>query len=74
MANTGPAQPEQRYAWINFEMDMIDIGRDGPKDVKHIASRIRRLMLERDNADEYWYHDEGHELIDFPNIDVLHDL
>lgn len=31
-------------------------------------------MLERDNADEYCYHDEGHELIDFPNTDVLHIL
>lgn len=33
MANTGPARPEQRYAWLNFEMEMIDIGGDDLKDV-----------------------------------------
>lgn len=74
VVNIAPAQPEQRYAWINFEMDMIDMGRDHLYDIKHIALRIQRLMLERDNTEEYWYHDEGHELIHFRNLEVIHVL
>ncbi|KAJ6781489.1 hypothetical protein PWT90_11173 [Aphanocladium album] len=75
VAGAGPAQPEQqRYTWVNFEMDMIDIGRDGLPDVKHMASRIQRLMLERDNANEYWWYEEGHELIGFRNLDAVHVL
>ncbi|KAJ3496651.1 hypothetical protein NLG97_g2502 [Lecanicillium saksenae] len=74
LATTVPAQTEHRYTWINFEMDMIDIGTDDLYYIKHVASRIRRLMLEQDNAEEGWYHWEGHELIDFRNIEVIHVL
>lgn len=62
----------QRYAWINFEMDMIDIGADHLATIKHIAPKIRRLKFERVNSCEYWYETEALELAHFCNVELFH--
>lgn len=67
-----PTAPEQRYAWINFEMDMIDLGTAYLEDVRSIAPKIRRLKFERSNGPEYWYHWESMNLTWFRNVELYH--
>ncbi|KAG8408036.1 hypothetical protein J3459_018271 [Metarhizium acridum] len=42
-------QPEERYTWINYDTDMIDIGLGYLETIQHIGSAIRRLRLNREN-------------------------
>ncbi|KAJ2976900.1 hypothetical protein NQ176_g4676 [Zarea fungicola] len=72
VAYTHPAPPGQRYAWINFDMDMIDLGVAFLENVKHIAPRIRRLKFERSNVSEYWYYEEADNLTWFDNVELYH--
>lgn len=67
-AHTAPA--EHRYASINFEMDIIDLGTALLDTVRNIAPRIRRLKFERSNGSEYWYHWESQNLTWLGNVEL----
>lgn len=64
--------PEERYAWINFEMDMIDLYQGFLDRLEHLKHRIRRLKFERCHSDEYWFHEESRNMIWFDNLEVCH--
>ncbi|CAN9298256.1 unnamed protein product [Alternaria alternata] len=71
---TGIYEPsiERRYVWLNFDIDMVDIGTSWLAYFQPIASNIKRLKFERENTDEYWYHSEKKKLKDFKNVEEIH--
>ncbi|CAN9446740.1 unnamed protein product [Alternaria alternata] len=73
---TGIYEPsiERRYVWLNFDIDMVDIGTSWLAYFQPIASNIKRLKFERENTDEYWYHSEKKKLKDFKNVEEIHVL
>lgn len=64
--------PEERYAWINFDMDMIDLYHDSLFRVEHLKDRIRQLRLERCPHDEHWFYEESPHMQWFENLQVCH--
>ncbi|KAG8410221.1 hypothetical protein J3458_018256 [Metarhizium acridum] len=64
-------QPEERYTWINYDTDMIDIGLGYLETIQHIGSAIRRLRLNRENS-EFWFWTESKDLEKFPNVVEYH--
>jgi hypothetical protein len=64
--------PEQRYVWLNLNIDMVDIRTSLFFDFKHIAPTIKRLKFERENTDEYFFHTENMKLLDFANVEEVH--
>lgn len=65
-----PRPSEVRYAWVNFDKDMIDIETDDLGTILHLWSRIRRLKLERDFSSSSWYHGEVQDLAYFRNLEM----
>ncbi|KAB2106612.1 hypothetical protein AG0111_0g4801 [Alternaria gaisen] len=63
---------ERRYVWLNFDIDMVDIGTSSLSDFKPIASNIKRLKFERENSNEFWFNTEKRELVDFKNVEEAH--
>ncbi|CAN9215241.1 unnamed protein product [Alternaria alternata] len=51
---TGIYEPsiERRYVWLNFDIDMVDIGTSWLAYFQPIASNIKRLKFERENTDD----------------------
>jgi hypothetical protein len=64
--------PEQRYVWINFDIDMVDIGVSEFRDFESIASKIKRLKFERENTDEFFYYTENQQLLKFVHAEEIH--
>lgn len=63
---------ERRYVWLNFNIDMVDIGTSEFGDFESIAPNIKRLKFERENSNEYWYNTEKRQLVDFKNVEEIH--
>jgi hypothetical protein len=63
---------ERRYVWLNFDIDMADIGNSYLSAFKPIASKIKRLKFERENSNEAWFNTEKRELKDFKNVEEIH--
>ncbi|CAN9345915.1 unnamed protein product [Alternaria alternata] len=63
---------ERRYVWLNFDIDMVDIGNSYLSAFKPIASKIKRLKFERENSNEAWFNTEKRELKDFKNVEEIH--
>ncbi|KAM3459116.1 hypothetical protein MY3296_000263 [Beauveria thailandica] len=66
---THPVGPEQRYAWINFDLDMIDLGQGDVDTVEHIAPRIRKLQFERRTKYGAWFWYAKNKSL-FENVEV----
>ncbi|KAJ2975821.1 hypothetical protein NQ176_g5303 [Zarea fungicola] len=64
--------PEERYAWINFDKDMIDLQQGQLKLVEHLKGRIHQLRFERCNCDDYWYYTESSNLCWFEKLEECH--
>lgn len=65
-------ETEQRYVWLNLDIDMIDIGKSGCRLFDHIAADIKLLKFERDYTDEYFYHVEAHQLSSLSRVEEIH--
>lgn len=70
--NGAPKDTEERYVWLNFDLDMVSIGDTDFRFFKSVAQMIKRLRFERDNSDEVWYRGESAELYIFVNVTEIH--
>ncbi|KAJ6193911.1 hypothetical protein J3E72DRAFT_406142 [Bipolaris maydis] len=68
----GPHDAEQRYVWLNLNIDMVDIGTTYFSLYKHIAPAIKRLKFSRENGNDFFYHTENKELEQFVNVQEIH--
>ncbi|TIC99840.1 hypothetical protein CH35J_005294 [Colletotrichum higginsianum] len=57
VSENGPQQ--ERYAWFNFDYDMLSIGKTDLHEFRAIAYQIRRLRLRRVISDEYFSRTES---------------
>ncbi|KAF2003788.1 hypothetical protein P154DRAFT_379813, partial [Amniculicola lignicola CBS 123094] len=64
--------PGIQYIWVNWEIDMIDIGPTDLGYFKAIANSFQLLMFERDFETEYFFYSEGHEVAEFKNLREIH--
>ncbi|PHH90080.1 hypothetical protein CDD83_4588 [Cordyceps sp. RAO-2017] len=62
---------EPRYVWVNFEMDMISIGRSEFDFFKPEGHLIRRLKFERE-MNESFFHFRSEGLLHFQNVVEMH--
>jgi hypothetical protein len=60
--------PRAAYIWVDFDIDIIDIGRAYFPKFKDCAHSIRRLMFEAENTCESWYYFTARELVIFDNL------
>lgn len=70
--NSPSDPPEERYAWINFDMDMIDLYHGSIDRLDHLKHRIRRLKMERCHNDQYWHYTESPNMVWFDKLQVCH--
>ncbi|KFY31611.1 hypothetical protein V493_00960 [Pseudogymnoascus sp. VKM F-4281 (FW-2241)] len=63
---------EKRYVWLNFDIDLISIGKTGFWVFEKVAPLITRLKFQRENSNEYWYHWESRETQNFVNAKEVH--
>jgi hypothetical protein len=63
---------EQRYVWLDFDIDMVDIGTSKFGYYKSIVSVVKRLKFERKNGDEWFYRTEAQELRKFVTVEEIH--
>jgi hypothetical protein len=63
---------EQRYVWLDLDIDMVDIGASKFCNYESIASAVKRLKFERENGDEYFYRTESNELMKFVSVEEIH--
>ncbi|GAB0145963.1 hypothetical protein EsHS_00006379 [Epichloe bromicola] len=57
------------YAWVNFDMDTIDIGGDECYErFIHCANKIRRLKFKANIRQEEWFYFESQNLSHFDNL------
>jgi hypothetical protein len=68
----GSPDTEQRYVWLDLDIDMIDIGASEFRNYKSIASAVKRLKFKRENGDEFFFHTESNELRQFVNVEEIH--
>lgn len=63
---------EQRYVWLNLDIDLVDIGTSHFTYLKSVAPFIKWLKFERENTDEYFFHTESRQLKWFANVKEIH--
>ncbi|KAH6625095.1 hypothetical protein C7974DRAFT_395408 [Boeremia exigua] len=68
----GSPDTEQRYVWLDLDIDMVDIGASEFCNYRSIASAVKRLKFKRENGDEYFYHTESNELMEFVSVEEIH--
>ncbi|KAH8639341.1 hypothetical protein IG631_07111 [Alternaria alternata] len=68
----GSPDTEQRYVWLDLNIDMVDIGASRFCNYESIASGVKRLKFERENSEEYFYHTESTELMKFATVEEIH--
>jgi hypothetical protein len=61
-----------RYVWANLETDIINIGTSSLRDFDQVAPEIRRLGIERELSEEYFYYTEIQDLRLFVNVQEIH--
>ncbi|XP_014561983.1 hypothetical protein COCVIDRAFT_85490 [Bipolaris victoriae FI3] len=66
------SKTEQRYVWMDLDIDIMDIGTSDFRWYKSIASAIKRLKFSRENGNEAFYHTESNELSMFVNVEEIH--
>jgi len=66
--NVGCPKTEQRYVWLDLDIDILDIGTSAFRDYNSIASAVKRLKFERDDPDG----SHLHELKEFVSVDEIH--
>ncbi|EUC33675.1 hypothetical protein COCCADRAFT_95371 [Bipolaris zeicola 26-R-13] len=66
------SKTEQRYVWMDLDIDIMDIGTSKFDHYKHIAPAVKRLKFERENTDEYFYFHEVLEMMQFINVEEIH--
>jgi len=65
--------PKQRYVWVNLDIDMIAIGRKTHLGYfRKIAPLIKRLKFQREHQDEWWFHFESKEIMNFINVEEIY--
>ncbi|KAK0669494.1 hypothetical protein QBC41DRAFT_319779 [Cercophora samala] len=76
--------PEERYIYINWERDVVSIGRCNERwmmggeagmeleDIEPVAHLVRKLMYEREYSDEMYVRFEIQELKMFTRLEELH--
>ena len=57
-----------RYAWVNWDMDIISIGKNHSSYFHPCAPLIKRLQFERDNTDDSFFHFEVGTMDVFLNV------
>jgi hypothetical protein len=62
-----PKDSEQRYVWLNSDLDMVSIGDTHFEYFKSAVCTIKRLRFERDNKNMFWFRSESTELDKFVN-------
>ena len=62
----GCPKTEQRYVWLDLDIDRLDIGTSAFSDYSFIASAVKRLKFERDDPDG------AEELMEFVNMEEIH--
>lgn len=67
-AFTGGIEP--RYVWVNFDLDIISIGKSRFTWMEPMAPRIHWLKFARE-MNEHYFHDEQPELQMFSNLEEL---
>jgi hypothetical protein len=71
----GPAKgsaAEQRYVWLDLDIDMVDIGTSLFHLYEHISPAIKRLKFERENSNEFFFNTESNQLSQFVNVEEIH--
>jgi hypothetical protein len=63
---------EHGYVWLNYDMDMVDIGTSFSWHFEHSASDIKWLKFERKNSDEFWYRIDCKRLANSVNVREIH--
>ncbi|RYO98267.1 hypothetical protein DL764_007133 [Monosporascus ibericus] len=68
-----PQGERDRYVWLNFDVDMVSIGKTDLCDFRAVAYQVRRLRLKRSIYNEYFSYTES-ELIGnlFANLTEIH--
>jgi hypothetical protein len=61
-----------RHVWVDFDIDIIDIGTSLLENYKPVAEKILRLRLEREESAEGWYHWEVRELLEFRSLEEIY--
>lgn len=56
-----PENSEQRYVWLNLDIDTVSIGDTFFSVFKPVAHMIKRLRFELDNTEEWWCVGTGNE-------------
>ncbi|KFX86753.1 hypothetical protein V490_08887 [Pseudogymnoascus sp. VKM F-3557] len=65
--------PEQRYVWVNLDIDMISIGsKTHLSYFGAIAPLIKRLKFQREHQDEWWFRNESKLVKTFINVEEIH--
>ncbi|KAK8928121.1 hypothetical protein H634G_10546 [Metarhizium anisopliae BRIP 53293] len=64
-------ETEPRYVWVNFDLDMLAVGRAFLDHVVHNKSRVRRFKFEYEYEDDEWDF-EDYEESWFPNLVECH--
>ncbi|KAI1758839.1 hypothetical protein GGR53DRAFT_471948 [Hypoxylon sp. FL1150] len=53
-AEITPADEEQRYVWLNLDIDMVSIGQTEFSAFEPVAPSVKRLRFERENSYEFY--------------------
>ncbi|USP74060.1 hypothetical protein yc1106_01334 [Curvularia clavata] len=67
-----PPITEQRYVWLNFDIDMVDIKDSEFRNYHHIASAIKRLKFEWESSCASFCYSGLKELKPFVNVEEIH--
>ncbi|RYP31502.1 hypothetical protein DL767_005725 [Monosporascus sp. MG133] len=68
-----PQGERDRYVWLNFDVDMVSIGKTDLRDFRAMAHQVRRLRLERSVFSEVFSYTESELIGDlFANLTEIH--
>lgn len=63
---------EQRYSWLNLEIDIISVGIIPLHFFNPVAASIRRLRIERRNLHEVFFDGEYADIMEFGNLEEVY--
>ncbi|KAK4233498.1 hypothetical protein C8A03DRAFT_47975 [Achaetomium macrosporum] len=67
-----PINLARRYVWVNFEIDIISIGKSYFEGFEPVAPLIKRIKFERQRQDEVFFHWESRDIESFVNLREIH--
>ncbi|RSL72596.1 hypothetical protein CEP53_000992 [Fusarium sp. AF-6] len=62
---------EPRYIWVNFDIDLISIGKTGFHKLDHYRRIVRRLKFQAENSSDF-FHSVSREWKEFTNLSEMY--